>query len=556
MKQRLFFAFFSLIQCVCSSGMQLNVVRVGPANCTVFKMNNRALIYDCGYSAGNWMSNGRFTYEKRTLFTNIMSGIEEVGIVISHDDKDHKNLLPAVGNFLGDKIKFIINIKDQDALPTGDLCNLQTFFDGFYIFPIIPDFREDSGVITTNDKSLILKIVGVSEGQGYSFLMTGDATEKTLGKILRRKVIFWDNPDLGDTDQYWRVCFENLFTDVISFMPAHHATDTEGSLVWSDCVLNQSNFPVLTIISSDPSVRNQSPTLDSIHFLNKAIVSNLQRTTQTHSYFCVPHDIDCYYEAFTIKDKSLKFEEDNSLQVIKYPSFYNGFVVPIFVTSNSQSGIYTVSLNPDLSVTFFDNAVQLYGCNMQGVNHELLSNVCTAYMHYYASNRLKEEQLLYNLLQHDVIVSSEGELNDFSIFVERMPAIIKNAKVSSYLAQIIPLLNSVIEQTGVFFQNFQNFDVNDLPYIDMPFGNDYLRFLLDTIFTNIIPQDSLLVLFNHYSEISVDFSSSKLIDAAVDLLRRQHPRVDSSSFPQFLESIGVANEKGAFQKFLYSKMVR
>ena len=172
-------------------------------------------------------------------------------------------------------------------------------------------------------------------------------------------------------------------------MPAHHGTETEGSLAWSDHVLNDSKFPVLTVISSDPSVRNQSPTLQTISILNGAIVSNLQRTAIDKKYFCIPHDIDCYYEAFSIVDDSLKSAEDSNFQVIKYPSFHEGFIVPLFVTSNSQSGIYTISLNHDLSVTLFDNTVQVYGYNMHGVDHMLLSGVCTAYMHYICSKEIR-----------------------------------------------------------------------------------------------------------------------------------------------------------------------
>lgn len=534
MKQGLFFAFFSLIQCVCSFGMQMDVVRVGPANCTVFKTNDRALICDCGYSAGNWMSSGRFTYEKWVLFTNIMGCIEEVGIVISHDDTDHKNLLPALRNFLGDRIKFIINIKDQNALPIEDLCNLQTFFGEFYVFPIIPDFREDSGTITTNDKSLILKIAVVSGEQGYSFLMTGDATRKTLAKIIDKKIITWDNPTLGDKTQYWTRCLDNLFVDIISFMPAHHGTDTEGSLEWSRYVLSRSSFPVLTIISSDPSVRNQSPTLRTIFSLNEAITSNLRKTAATNNYFCVPHDIDCYYEAFTIKDDSLKFTEDSSLQVIRYPSFYAGFIVPMFVTSNSQSGIYTVSLNPDLSVTLFDNTLQLYGCNTQGVDHELLSAVCTAYMHYHAIKRLQETEQLLGLLQDGVFAEIEGNLD---AFIVQKPTVIKNTKILSYLSQVIPLLCTVIEQTSECFAAMQN-------------GDEFL----DIVAPQTSPKDILFTLFKHYSKTGTNLPSSMFITAAINVLRRQYSETNDGNFTQFLESIGVAEEEGAFREFLCSVM--
>jgi hypothetical protein len=107
--------------------MKLDVVKVGPANCTIFKSKNKALIYDCGYSTGQWIAGKQFTTAKKDLFTHIMRNIEEVGIVISHDDNDHKNLLPTLRLFLGEKLKFEINIMDQNNLPIENLCKLQMF---------------------------------------------------------------------------------------------------------------------------------------------------------------------------------------------------------------------------------------------------------------------------------------------------------------------------------------------------------------------------------------------------------------------------------------------
>lgn len=564
MKQRLFFVFFSLMQCFYSFGMQLDVVRVGPANCTVFKMNNKALIYDCGYSSGNWISSGRFAYDKRILFSNIMRGIEEVGIVISHDDADHKNLLPAISEFLGEKRKFVINITNQDTLPVVDLCQLQMFFGSdFRVYPIIPDFRGDTRSITTNDKSLILKIAGVTgEGEGYSFLMTGDATKKTFDKIAVRQVISWDNPSIVDNAQYWKDSITNLFTDVVCFMPAHHGTDTENSLVWSDYVLRHSSFPVLTIISSDPSVRNQSPTLQTICSLNDMIVSNLQRTENYKKYFCVPHDIDCYYEAFSIVDDSLKFTEDNSLQVIKYPSLHGGFIVPMFVTSNSQSGIYTISLNHDLSMTLFDNTVQLYGMH-HDADFTLLSGVCTAYMHYYSQKKLDSLGYHAALLQDNIeqeLVAAKGENfgSYLETFIRNQTAIIRKTKILSYLSKVIPLLQDVIESTAAPLDDLQHFNRSNLYDIDKPFGREYLQFLFDSILKpeDVPPQDILSVLFAHYFQKDIDFSNSMLIDAAVSALRTQYPGVNDSNFGDFLTLIGVANERNPYQEFLYSRIVQ
>lgn len=537
MKQRLFFVFFSLIQCFYLFAMQLDVVKVGPANCTIFKMGNRALIYDCGYSTGKWMYHGNFTTEKSALFTNIMKNIEEVGIVISHDDVDHKNLLPAIDDFLGEKIKFKINITNQSDLPVDDLCKLQMFFgSNFRVYPIIPDFRSDTIRITTNDKSLILKIAGVTrEGEGYSFLMTGDATKKTFDKITAGEVISWNNPSIEDNNKYWNAGITNLFTDVVCFMPAHHGADTEDSLIWSVNVLQNSIYPVLTIISSDPLVRNQSPTLQTICYLNDWIVSNLQKTENYKKYFCVPHDIDCYYEAFSIVDDSLKFAEDSDLRVIKYPSFHKGLIVPMFVTSNSQSGIYTISLNHDLSVTLFDNTVQLYGMR-HDVDCRLLSGVCTAYMRCYAFKKQQEAYHLFDLLQKGV-VTFIGD--DFGNFVANQKAVIKNTKILSYLTKIITLLDTVMKETAN-------------PFADIQDGSE----LLDTVPPQASPQQILFVLFNCYFRHSIELPNNMIVTAAVNSLRTQYQEMNDDNFCHFLTSIGVANEKEPYQEFLYSKIAQ
>lgn len=488
MKQILFFIVFLLGQCFYSFGMQLSVVSVGPANCTIFKHGEKALIYDCGYSTDTWITHTRFTPAKKNIFTNIMEGITEVGIVISHDDADHKNLLPALRFFLKEKkgkpeieIQFEINIIDQRIVPKEELKKLEAFFDpDFRIYPLIPDFIGDNRCITTNDKSLILKIVNTERTSNKggkrkkvekkSFLMTGDATKKTLEQITIGKIL-WSNEDI-------KAELENLFTDVVCFMPAHHGTDTEDSLVWSTQVLEHSKFPVLTIISSDPSVRNHTPTLKTISFLNGVIVKNLITTDGAKKCFCVPHDINCYYEAFSIVDDSLQLSNDN--WVIPYPSFHDGFIVPLFVTSNSKSKIYTISLDPDFKVTLFDNKDQLYAMD-DNTDFTLLSHACMAYMYSYSQKKL-------NLLNSDIAKlkdsNTEQELINkkrlsmtdyWDFFSNNQTKIIENIKTTSYLSKIVPLLENIKASTQESFDNFKGLDIKE--FNNISFDSEFLNFL-------------------------------------------------------------------------------
>jgi len=102
--------------------MIFNVYYVGQANFTIIIKDIDALIYDCGVSKKtDWVDDYDFKPEIKTHFNEIFKKVQNVLIVISHTDNDHKNIIAELSLYFqkkGIKVETIMDgnektLKDQ-----------------------------------------------------------------------------------------------------------------------------------------------------------------------------------------------------------------------------------------------------------------------------------------------------------------------------------------------------------------------------------------------------------------------------------------------------------
>ncbi|OUM68895.1 hypothetical protein PIROE2DRAFT_3275 [Piromyces sp. E2] len=110
----------------------------------------------------------------------------------------------------------------------------------------------------------------------------------------------------------------------------------------SKYILEFSNYPVLIIISSDKNAKNKIPSYDIIKSLisNMVIHINYLKTNKYYkNCYCIPHTIGCSLSS-TLNTKKIKcYTNFNCL------SFEDKYTMPIFVTSDTMSNGYIISLN-------------------------------------------------------------------------------------------------------------------------------------------------------------------------------------------------------------------
>jgi len=119
----------------------------------------------------------------------------------------------------------------------------------------------------------------------YSILLTGDATGKTLNKIIS-----------NDYEGNEQRALEDIFSDVICHLSPHHGSDTNNSNIWSECVVSLSEFPSINIISSNPKYKNGKPSFKMIKKFINSYEEKLKNENENEYYkyfYCIPHYISC-----------------------------------------------------------------------------------------------------------------------------------------------------------------------------------------------------------------------------------------------------------------------
>ncbi|MDR1366448.1 MAG: hypothetical protein LBJ13_00880 [Puniceicoccales bacterium] len=246
-KSRPLLGFFSiwLLKGICF-GFELNVFQVGQANFTICVVGQQALVFDCGSAKpGEWVdSKKKFKRAKETVIGNLLNGVTEVTIVISHNHIDHLNLAEALQKFC-EKHRETHQVFKGWEIVKKETGEEQSMFSNILgedvnVIPLLPSSRERLSPTEPHDNNLVLKIA--LRAGGPAILLTGDGSKNLLHSI---------NPD--------------LLCDIGVLILSHHGSNASDELVWFRTVkINNENRPVLYLISSDPKGKDHIPAYETI----------------------------------------------------------------------------------------------------------------------------------------------------------------------------------------------------------------------------------------------------------------------------------------------------
>jgi len=94
--------------------INLNIYYVGQANFTIIIRNEKAIIYDCGTMDGSiWKSGKDLRCNVKKYLKEILKNVKEILLIVSHNDKDHYNLLRCLDIFLIECNKEFVIIKNN-----------------------------------------------------------------------------------------------------------------------------------------------------------------------------------------------------------------------------------------------------------------------------------------------------------------------------------------------------------------------------------------------------------------------------------------------------------
>lgn len=330
----------------------------------------------------------------------MLADIKTITIVISHDHKDHKNLLDPLQAFLKEKQKTVnvcqtTNWSLQDNMQNS-IGNTATYQDKYVadlqkltnalgekvaVIPILSNVKSTSRDI--HDKCLALKIIDIKTGA--SILLPGDAS----GKLIKDMHIFCNN-DIQKQDA-------SFLKNIQVFLLSHHGSSNEYALDWFNAINDVSvvstdnsvklqlsqqtengylektqdsdlaiqavvqqpqqyklessmNTPLLCIISSNANGADKIPTKDTVQqnvLLKYAPITNYVKQRQC---FCCSHYVPAY--------------DKDSDHIINIPAFSctTGTMVPLFSTENMQRGtdgiyrIIIINTQNGFSIAMYNNS--------------------------------------------------------------------------------------------------------------------------------------------------------------------------------------------------------
>jgi len=226
----------------------------------------------------------------------------------------------------------------------------------------------------------------------------------------------------------------DFFTDVICCLSPRSLS--KSSYIWPLYTLQYSDYPVLTLISSDKSAKNKIPTYniikELIHDMNIHL-NNIQYNKYCENYYCIPHTIECSLEPVIST-----YEIEKWYRCFNYLSFENKYSMPIFVTSDSVNNGYRISINSEellmMDVIILNDKekeifIPYYKFNINK-NFLNVQNKLMSYAFYFAKKNLKMIEPLnqelpqkkLSLRNNFVYENQEKEMEYFvlSIFYNKM----------------------------------------------------------------------------------------------------------------------------------------
>lgn len=332
--------------------LECRFYNVGQGNLVVVKNGVHSLVIDCGNKLSFTKLKGTEKNNKENEFLKAIGDfIEEsrVSLVITHQHFDHYNYVQKLHSKLRngfDRNRILIGGRSASDKPTEeqisgiiDESNFCEVVENATITdkagkPIIRDtlpliltrkfifdwlgkeveiellLPKTSAGVGEHEQNLVLKITYA----GRSLLFPGDASGKLLDRIIT-------------TD-------ESVLNNIDCMLLSHHGSNDSGELAWFTLATqkaHQENSSLLTIVSSDPN---------GAHNLPWNIVKKLKCVFSDKDY-CTGHNIDIRGQS---KGVSEKFYTDN----------VENHIQPLFVTCNSTTNYYKISISPGGTITLQD----------------------------------------------------------------------------------------------------------------------------------------------------------------------------------------------------------
>lgn len=327
----LFFCTCFVELCTIAFGTSLNILKVSQANFLIIKNGTHALVFDCGTKEPGWTNKGKpgeFSEPKKGLLRNMLEGISDVKILISHNHVDHHNLTVPLSNLIADIPEITTNeILKSWEKTDPEICDFVKGIlgEGVGVTPLLARGTASN----PNDCSVILRL----DAHQRKILLTGDATGRIIQAVSK---------EIGDIDV---------------FLFSHHGSNEAGEL----SVVEYMKHPLLGIISSDvtgasripkfyPNYRDVSQTgEDFLHIVGKKMAMPV--TSMTTAAFCETHLLSFHNQLV------------NSPQIV--PSCLvderGVCVIPVFSTGDldNREMFYRVDVAPDGEITMTKNMAEI-----------------------------------------------------------------------------------------------------------------------------------------------------------------------------------------------------
>jgi len=333
--------------------MVLNIYFIDIENFSIVIQDKSALIYNCGSSnSSKWVDNDEFYTTYENYLTNIFKEVTNILVVTSQKEDDDTDFHIALKNLFEKNNKNYYFIMYNSENDNEDELEKKLDAHRNFLNPVSKDYPKivikafiPRSHNNENENSIILKlIVNFKNNETYSILFTGDANKYTFHSIIFK--------------YYFKKEYKFVIKDIFSDVICNYSSNIDNSNIWRHYVITQSKYPSINIISSSLSLKDNKFSLNMIEILFKGcnekpslkMIENLvneyndKPLNENEHYkncYCTPHYIRCYLNS--------KISE-----IIEYPSFNNGYEMPIFMTYDSCSNGYRINCNSN-GITLTDD---------------------------------------------------------------------------------------------------------------------------------------------------------------------------------------------------------